>query len=604
MPILQQEQYQKVAQLLSSGIHETFKHAGGKSVQFNTDLNTFSIQGKGNKTDRKFLDFYTLISKEIGYDLRVFQNLGVTAVYAIGGLRYLIQVGAITAREAEAFLVTKYPDAGFTGGSFNDVRVLPGYGGQDNEDKSEPAGSPDDEKSPVEKAREIQEVQQDVRGGALVPAVSPAGNLPIYLREVPDSIPEAEELQSVLEDFARQVQITISKVANGAINLQPNSIDGRVVRPGSLPYTALDPIDAQSALQEFPDADQAIILRITPDPVVDVWAEDGDTLQTASGIKYTGPRRVWRVSNVSVPPGFKPTLGPLRYRIVVDKMRLGIGSVRYKDPGIVTGNESHEIRYGIVIRGIPGFYGRPVSRILYCDNQSYSPSSLKYQDPGVTAPDVSPGALFEKTAETKFQTDPPTLYSSFADAAVGGDGAEIPDQTYLDNIDGMTFMLINGRTAEEVYAQLNSLPSVYNAHIGGRGAGPGESCPSGLDVTSLTTAGLVVASPGAPFSVAPRTLDGYTTTGSIPTTAFSLTGAAAAVTQEGVPFLMRDCERLRIQDGRFAVQVQVWPPRVSNWVTSSNGADNYGRHPSHWYTRGVDLDKKNDRQVAIDIVVV
>jgi hypothetical protein len=600
VPTLQQEEYQEVAQLINSAIKSAFNGVTGTGLDFNVDLNSFRSKGGTSKAQRKFIRFYDLIKKEIGYDARIFNTLGVTAVYAIGAVRYLVQIGRITPEQAEGFLVTKYPEAGFTGGSFNDVRLLPGYEAQGDTKKSMAQGDPE-EGTVVEKAKEVQDAVAEARGGTLVPAVSPAGNLPIFLRQVPEEIPASQELQEVLDDLTRQVQLNISKVANGRINLQPGSIDGSVIKPGTLAYSALDPIDAQSRLQEFPDPSQAILCRITPDPVLDVWAEDEDNLQTATGQKFNGPRRVWRVSSFDVPSGFKPTLGPLRYRLIVDDVQFGMGSVRYTDPGVTN---QHEIRYGIVIRGLPGFHGRPVDRILYCGYTGFSPSSLNYVSNGVTVPDVSPDALFEKTAETKFRVNPPTMYTSFFDANVGGDLLEVPDQDYLDDIDGLTFMLVNGRTAEEVYAQLNSLPSVFNAHIGGKGAGPGDSCPSGLEITSLAGSSVTVISPSGLSTLLNRTFDGYTTVDPLATTAFSLTGAAAPVVVEGVPFLMRDCERMRITDERFAVQVMVWPPRTLNYFVNANGALNYGRHPSHWYTRGVRIDKQNDRQVAIDIVVV
>lgn len=603
MAILQQEQFQEVAALLNSGINEAFKGADASGLQFSVDLNTFVVEGTGSKGNRRFLDQYEFVKNTLGYDQRVFEQLGVNAVFDLTGLTYLVQVGAITPEQAEAFLLTKYPSAGFTGGSFGDVRplVVP-----EDDGKAEPAGSPEDEKGVVERGQEAREIQQDIGGGSLVAADASPGSIPIRVGEVPTTIPDSDELQRVLEDTTRQVQRAVSRVQNGQLRLQANSIDGRVIIPGSLPYSAMDPIDAQTRLQEFPGPEQAITLRIVPDPVLDDWAEDEDDLQTSSGLRFKGPRRVWRVASVSAGPEYRPTLGPVRYRIITNEMRFGIGSVRYKDPGKVVGLDSHEIRYGIVIRGIPSYFGRPVNRILYCDYESFSPSALKWQDPGVTTPNLTgPTTLFEETAENKFNVAPPTLYSAFSDATVGGDGGEIPDQEYLDNIDGFTFMLINGRTAEEVYAQLNSLPSTINAHIGGRGAGPGDSCPASLEVTSITTGGVVVAGAGAPTVPVSRTLKVFDPpAGGGPSTAFSLSGAAAPVVQEGVPFLMEDCERLRIKDDTFAVQVQVWPPRVSNWLSSSNGADNYGRHPSHWHLRGVDLDKQNDRRIGIDIVVV
>lgn len=557
------------------------KYASNPST---TPLKAFEAAAK--KVEISHKAFLSL--KGLGLTYPQLALAGPDALQALSGLTVLVKNGQVTAQEAAIYVGATYP--GLASANFSSIYVKLGQTALSNTQSA------------------AQGVAEAFQGGASVQekvleqaveqqAETAKGGGPAQFSITPKELPAGAtiaDFNEVVTDLADQLQAALGKIANGAIKFQPDSISGEAIKQGSLSVGKLNGKQFSSTFQEFPGPEQAIILHIAPDDVADRWITSTITTD------YVGPGRIWRVTKYQLPPNWKPSLGPLRYRICTSDMRFGLMACRMLD-AVTTDAKATDwaLYYGIILRDVPYFGERPPSRMLYFDQGRMSPASLVGINDGASGGagtgSTNTKRLFEQELVADFVTTPPTLYTSFVGAVTG---ALTPPASFLQEIEGLSAQLIMGRTAQEVSGELNGMRSPNWAYLGGSSTGHVLTTPEGIEVEPPCPAAVHIKANSS--QTACRTKDGYT-----PTTA--LLGSDNVF--DGIPIVYEDCERLRASSSAFSVVIRVHPHLEYGPGSSTTFSSIYLTPPNQtkagtWHTFGVKAVPTNGRIFQMDIVVV
>lgn len=517
--------------------------------------------------------------KDAGFTVDELQRYGAAFTHDAYIVAFLISSGKVNSREANAFLAQKYPDLRYSGERFGDVR-----GGEAAanaiDSAAKPTGDPE-AKTTAQSARDEQ-----VRAGIGSPNSNPTNGIPVqYTMQTPrvPDVYDPKQMGKALRDLAEQTSLAITAVANGAVRFQPNSIPGHVLAPGSVNAAKLDPVSLARTYRDLPGPDQAIILRLAPDYATDRAFQFSDGTNTDA--QRSGPGRVWRVVNATYPQDFNPTPGPQRYRLVVKDLRFGVFSL-LQETAFNTG--AVNVRYGLVIRDIPTYLQRIPSAILYTGFEGDTPTSLVADNINVAIGGGNVTKLFHGTgtlagrAYDQFVTSAALAWEPF------GSGALLPTAAELANVEGVNFMLVTGRSAEEVYAQMNSASSQNYARINGDSRGPTASCPPGTAMDS-------------PFPANLSRRNAATSTSQLETDAMTTIGRGLQWL-EGAPMDYASCQRLRATNDYFSVALQLAFVKTIAFSYYSGGGN--VESVAVWDTLGVRSTESNNRDLAIDIVVV
>jgi len=430
---------------------------------------------------------------------------------------------------------------------------------------------------------EESQAAQAVQGsGGLQAATIEIGQLPDQYR--------LDAVTGVMREAFDQVEQQIAAIRAGRVAFAPNSIDGSVIRSGTIRSVKLDPLDVSQRLQQWPTDLEAIEVAIDQDTGVDRWHSAGDLTYNAGGAHRTrGPGRVWRARELRLPPSYRrPTGGPMRYRVVQPQLELGLMSItRIDESGLHAGHADarYRLRYGIVIRGLRYFGDRPPTSILSAwvgahpasQNATFSNTNNLLGTP----------QLFDGAARTAFNNRASTLLVPFAKLA----SAQIaPTPLIVDACRGFQFGLITGETWRDTYGQLNGSRSSYGRLTGG--AQPTWADGEQTDREAPASAVVVTAESGTPNSATYRT--------------GSLASDEEGVIN-GVPFSPEDCGVLapNLQSRTFSIVVEARLDHVqvgstiAGWLNSSTR----DMRPGAWWTSGVRVAPAGQRRTLIDVVV-
>lgn len=491
---------------------------------------------------------------------------GLQSAYDIYALQALITSGKITPDEATAFLVQKYPNQKWANAK---------WGAQGSSKTASAAASMFGGTTGETALEELQQAALDVhtsveQGIAYEQVPTPSLAVGLFIDPLPKSYSQ-DKVQAVLEALRDQIGAAIGELA-GKLQFGPGSIPGSAISPGTLPPSAFNPTQLLKYVMRLPGPDEAIIIEIAPSQTMDRWV---------AGTTSRGPGRVWSVTGVKFPAGFKPKPGPTRYRLVVAGQRFSVMSLRL-DPTndySIDPDVPFECRYGIVIEGIEHFLGRPPIAIwaLSKDDAPVSLASI-FDGGGSSGTTIfNTNRLFHARAKATYQD------SAFPSFTAFGSGAFLPSAADWQECEGFTFMLVTGETDEEVYQQMNTLDCVGQS-ISREAHGPGASVPNGLTV-----------SPPAPPSV--YTWDGQAGLNADFTAqadTASLVGADRVV--QGVPFRYEDCARFVATSSRFSVVIQPSffksVAMAGTWTT-----------PEDWGNVGLVTSGSGVRDWAIDLLI-
>jgi hypothetical protein len=147
-------------------------------------------------------------------------------------------------------------------------------------------------------------------------------------------------------------------------------------------------------------------------------------------------------------------------------------------------------------------------------------------------------------------------------------------------------MLLSGRTAEEIYQQLNSRNANSGAHLLDEACGPTSSAPYGLRPRSPCSAGVYTRTSNTSQANQCRD-EAYT---GIATDTHVVTG---------VPFAYEDCDRLKQTADQFSLLIQ---PAIAKSVQLSAGGQAWAA-PAQWHQNGVRTSLVNGREWAVDVIV-
>lgn len=550
---LQEDRYQQVVQLLGSyriGVGDPLSLFPTTSLAYQRGVRTFL---------------------GLGFDQTVIDAAGWPV---LNRLDQLVAGGKVTDREALDYLRQTYPGISLGSASFGSspAQTVAAQAVALNGAKL----STDPTKTTV----------SALLGGAAVGVASPTPGLV----SLPDDY-DAQEVATAISTATQGLSAQIQAVAAGGVQIPTGSLDGTAITPGTLPVTALSLPQAAAAFQSFPDRDQAITLTLSPSATFDRW-----TTATLGGNSYSGPGRIWRVDTYQLPANWKPTQGPTRYRILFKGLTFGVFCNRFLDvlsnfhleSASQTGSR-WEWTYGIIIKGIPHFFGREVDRILYSGFVGDVPVGLQAVKPSAASSAwlTNSRSLFETEAEDDFDTTAPVLFVARQDTAIASTGWAYPTKSsadYLKDLPGFQVSLITGRTVEDVYGELNGLASANNHYIGGSARGPLVTLPEGQDGRAVAPAGVLVRN-GNQATVRNDTL---TSTDRI---------------YEGIPVSYEDCGVLQANDVDFSVVVLA-SPRILSWSTTFSSSSDNSMVAAGWHTTGFELDEQNHRDFGLDIVVI
>lgn len=525
-------------------------------------------------------------------------NKGFVKLYT--QLSLLIQQGDITTRQASSYIQKHYqleqlPDSGF-------------WKLDEPTSKSDAATahlamdavlSADAGKSIIES------IPQDVALGSGSVAGDPstvgAATIPgISVPSIPSNA-KAAQIQEALEQVASQANAALASLRGGNINFGTGSIPGSALIPGTVQASRLSREAVSTVQRLIPRVDEAVELRIAPDPSLDRWAD-------------SGPGRVWRVQRVSYPAGYRRVAGPVRYRIKADPLRLSVCSYGLTNAvsgfsivpsSSASGNPvlNWECVYGLIIRGLPVLNGVRPTQILSLTTSGDVESSLTV-DPTVGGWVSGSAFLADPRAISKYVTTPPVAYAEFYDPALAVSGAQYLRPTYAtpnypDQIQGLVAHLIRSDAAAGVFAELCGRPCPGTLSLGGAPMGVGVSAPPGYLAPAILRPALATITSGQQLVC--HSLPG---TGG----AAEWTSANAA---DGGPLDWDDCAALRQTDQSFTVSLQAYPPRI---VREANalGAWYYTQparpttpdmNPSNWPTSGLEIRSEGFRHLEFDLVV-
>ncbi len=552
MAVLQEQRYQEIAQWVSApskkSLHEQWK---------------FRL-------------------RDAGFDVQELQRFGGAFTHDAYILAYRISTGDINANEANAFLSQKYPDLKYGGGNFGDVR-----GGAAAEKAIEASSKPtsDPERKTIAQSARDDQYKAGIGSFQSNPSFTQPVQHSIRAPKVPE-LYDHRQIGEALRGLADQTSLALTSIANGAVRFQPNTLPGYVIQPGSLEAEKLDPVSIARQYRDLPGPDDAILLRLAPDYSTDrffSFAIAGGAGSVDNSRK--GPGRVWRVVNAQYPQSFAPTPGPQRYRLIFKDLRFGVMSLLQDSP---YASGAVKVRYGMVIRDIPHYLQRIPSSILYTGFVGDSPTGNVGDNISAALGGGNVTKLFHGTATTagraysQYVTNAALAYTPY------GSGTLLPTAAELAAVEGVNFMLVTGRSADEVYTQMNSAPSANYARILGDARGPTASSPPGTFMDSPFPANLTRRTGGG-IHLSQLETDSMLTIGqSLPW-------------YEGVPMDYDSCQRLRATPDFFSVVVQ---PAFAKTIAYATIAAGTVESVALWDTLGIRTDETNNRELSVDIVIV
>lgn len=547
MATLQPELFNKIAQWLN-GID-------------NVSLYGLSFTGKDNP--------YTKVWKKgfagtgLNYNEFVGTREGEALVTNLLELKQLVKSGKITANEAVAYIGQRFEgryrfSSEVFGSSQAAVQIAAAI-----DDRTVPGTE--------EELRQKEEEQRNqllLRQSQLHRQTSFQGSQ-LTIGRIPDGPLQGRDVRNVLADLADQVSVQITSLRSGQINFAPNSINGEMLQPGSIAAEKLHLSSALNDLREWPGPDQAVLLEVARSPSLDRWSETGAIPAPGGSQVFRGPGRVWSVTGFRLPPGFLPKPGPMRYRIVQPGMEFGVCSV----------NASEEIVYGMVLEGLPNFFGRPPSAIL----AAVSP----FDECTRLVANTTIQTLYHGRAQGDFANQPPNLLEIYGKIT----GATYrPVTAELETFEGFHIGLITGNGPYEVYARLCG--RYLAANLSGIAGDPAPS--------------MVSVPPGRLRRMRPLTRAIITDGANVVRDELvnPLVNPFTGTVRRGVPFTYNDCLALAPTvgpRGRFAVSIEVLMDVVAPGTGVGLGD---GANPGVWWKNGVRVVEDNLRKAGVDIIVV
>jgi len=354
-----------------------------------------------------------------------------------------------------------------------------------------------------------------------------------------------------------------------------------------LPLTAV----TGSRLRALPAPDEVTTLSVRKDLQRDSWAT-----ATIGGIGYTGPRRFWRVNAVA--GNQARGVASARYRIVADGMVLTPLSCRFLDqfsgfrlnlPVAQTGSR-WEVLYGMVLFGVPNRLGRMPVRA----SVDWGPNSPGSQEGGNLIGSeawlTNNKAYFEAKALSHFgptaggKTSARATYDS-AGIASGWMLPATQTSAYMRSVEGFDVMVITADNIDQVYAQLNSRPSINLSFIGGRSRG---LAPPDREVESPFPANVAAIEDATQLTV--RTEDTLVDTDEV---------------VEGCPVRYDDCQALLPTSKTLAMVVMMRPARILTWgqVSTIFASPTDDLRPALWQTAGIKIASGTNRSTSFDIIL-
>lgn len=540
----------------------------------------FLVAGKGGyaKSVLNAAISGTTLSRDAAYGLG-----GIDVFKLAAKLRDLVQRGSVSLEEANAYF----------GGEFGYATLFsstPTTRAQAEAQKTEvqlvEEGRTQADVATVI-AQEQREAQASEGSGGSQPVQLELGQLPATYR------PEA--IQGTLRDVLDEIELRIGEIRAGRIAFAPGSIDGSVLRPGTVGYSKLSAEDLSRRIQQWPHEDQAIEVAIDHDGSVDRWSDAGALAFAGGGSRTVrGPGRVWRARELRLPPDYRrPTGGPMRYRVVRPGLELGLMSITRIDAGAVhAGHASalYHLTYGIVIRGLRYFGDQPPSHLaaVWVGAHPAASSTIELSPPNTSGT----AQIFHAAARGTYPSGAYQVVEPFARLSTSNFDPSAGDCAGLL---GFRCGLITGEGWREVYPQLNGRPNTYSyitgaptprladtsAHVSTQGTHDDAPCPAS-----------VVIGNGATPMVGTYQAD-------------TVSGTSEFVIH-GVPFKPEDCARLAPDRNAktFSVFVEA---RLDRYISGSTLAGLVGgardMRVGAWWTSGVRVAPVGLRRTLVDVVV-
>lgn len=480
------------------------------------------------------------------FSFQDFQSAGYGWSKAVVAITRLLDKGRISRAEAGAYMVQAFPGEATATGSFKNF--LEDTFGNVKAEVSELA--PED---PIRQEIESDEVAlaRDRGTHGATQSYDPFGKAILQTNIQVSRLSEeydAREMTRALHSIAQQVGTALGSISQGNVAFPMGSIHGDSIAPGTIGPSRVRVRDFEELTRGFPGPKDAVILEAAEDA-----DDDNDAHDSAGGMK-----RVWKTTRFTPPAFWQPTAGaPMRYRVIAKNMKFGVMSFVGNQPDGST--RWRRFTYGLVLKGIPHWFGRRPERILWCSVPGYQPSTVEGLYVGDTGPGspVGPNSvqytgtgaggttLFNNSGLTtgrdsdNWVDNPPKWL-----IPTGSDPVLAPNTSDLKNMGGVRFMLITGRDSTEVYSQLNS-KRANSAYIGGNAVGPVASCPDGLYLGSVAPAAVSAFDAGTP----PRFI-GYARNGNN----FSNNDSASPLCI-GMPFSYDTCQGLRATLRTFSLAI-------------------------------------------------
>jgi hypothetical protein len=527
------------------------------------------------------------LAKKFGYIVGAdaFANIGLTELVGIAtaqsALLQLVKKGKVTQQEAALFLAEKYADVKWGLAQWGDQASSKAKQAASNSLATAPLLGPQTFADVQKLSATIQQAQPDVQA---ITKLSP-----IILDALPDQ-PTGNDIQLILESLTKQITAAIGQVASKT-SWAANSIPGTAIIPGTLPPSAINPKKLAEFVSRLPGPDDAIVLNIAP-------SQSMDRNYVGVAAPYNkGPGRVWTVTGVaSYPANFQPKSGPTRYRIASAGQKFSVMSMRMSPTNNFGANALPliETRYGMLLSGIPHWFGRPPVAIMVLSSGDQPTSLASFTDYGGGSATHFPGTnkLFHTRADKTYRQVTFPSFTAFGSGPGGGQQL-VPASTDWRECTGFEVALVSGMDDEAVYQQLNTLDCVGQT-ISRECVGPNATYPPGN-----------VAACAAPPSL--YAWDGSVGSGFVLNFQDQTNTLVAAVGNnlqhriaQGVPFRYEDCAKLVANSSTFAVVVQPGFTRSASMLT----AGNYWSGLEDWGTVGVKLDGTSPRDWGIDIIVM
>jgi hypothetical protein len=486
---------------------------------------------------------------------------GTTPEFAaeVFALERLVALGDLTSAEADAYISQVYPSAKWSGGGFGDqTRAVAAQA------ISTALAGPQGGKlpGPLDVGRAAQDAEQTASAGQ-------AGFQQVFVDGLPQDY-NPRQVQDALQTAVDQVSGSIQELASGAVNFHAHSIDGRALKPGSVPVEALDSRGLGLKARPLPPLEDAIQVDLTPHRGMDRYV-------TMASTAISGPGRVYQAVAARLPSGMQPPTGAARYRIVKAGQRMGVLWAR-----LTALTPVFELRYGFIVTGIQHWLGRVPSGLLSAGYLGDAPvaNASVFDDGGTAGLWNNPKVLFHAHAESIYTTNPFPFASVF-----GSDATLAPVAADIEGCKGFVFSLITGRDSDEVYQQLNSL-RVLGRGLREEGHGPTVTTPEGLDPL-----------PAAPANV----LNWNGTTGAGArfdhrTDADDLSTFTRVL--QGCPFSPSDCAAMVPTRTRFSLVVQA---DFTRSVTPGGGST--WSSPEEWQNNGLETDGTFPREWGVDVIL-